>query len=83
MEIHFSVDNKDTFYHFSDRKRARLPGGLHKPFDAHRDEHFHRQPRRGRLLCDIAVLAADGRLGRHRDVVPRRNAVQSSHLLSG
>lgn len=72
-----------SFFSSADWERARVPGGLHQPFDEDRDEHFHRKSRGSGLFCDTPLPPADRRLGCNRNLVSRRSAVQSRDLFPG
>ena len=64
-------------------QRTSLHSRLHESHDAHGDQHLHREPGGGGLLCDSLLSASHRVVGRHGDVVHGESHVQGPHLLPG
>lgn len=56
---------------------------VHESHDAHGDQHLHREPGGGRLLCHPVLSAGDSAVGRDRDLVHGQINVQGTHLFPG
>lgn len=83
QQIKVPGKRQTLFISFADWKRSRLLGGVHQSLDANGDKHFHRESCGGGFFCDTPLPTADRRLGRDRNLVSRRNALQSRNLFPG